>query len=53
VYPAGVSLGESFHFAVGDIDWMINPNAADPTKIDYQISGQVPGTAPVLEIGTL
>jgi hypothetical protein len=53
-HPAGISLGESFQFVAGSISWLIKPNAADPTKIDYQISGQ--GTADagaVVETGTL
>jgi hypothetical protein len=53
-HPAGVALGESFHFAAGDIAWVIKPNAADPTKTDYQISGQgTTDAVAVVETGTL
>ena len=52
--PVGTTTDETLNFPGGWIAWQFKPNAADPTKIDYQISGQATTDAkPVLETGTL
>lgn len=50
----GVTTVESFDFPEGASAWQFKPNATDPSKIDYQISGQATGDAvPILKMGTL
>lgn len=50
----GVTTVESFDFDGGSIAWQLKPNATDPTRIDYQISGQAKtDAAPILKTGTI